>query len=139
MPDRSGFFPFFPSREPPRRAARMSAMTVPPQTDPHGAEATEAATPDDAIRAVVERLARPHRSGGLVIERAAILAKGADCTAVVAWITAHDGQPETALAAPAGGLHGARLSPTAAPRVPSRYVVPAEALATRAGYARGSR
>jgi hypothetical protein len=32
----------------------------------------------DAIRSVVTRLARPHRAGGDVIERAAILAEGAD-------------------------------------------------------------
>ena len=88
-------------------------------------------TQDDPIRAVVERLARGHRSGGVVIERAAILAEGADCAAVVAWITAHDGQPEAPAPAPAkGGLHGARLSdPAAAHRVPARYVLPATALA----------
>ena len=34
--------------------------------------------PDEAIRAVVTRLSRPHASGGAVIERAAILAEGAD-------------------------------------------------------------
>jgi hypothetical protein len=44
---------------------------------------------DDAIRALVTRLARPHPSGGDVIERAAILAEGADLAAVMAWITAH--------------------------------------------------
>jgi hypothetical protein len=48
----------------------------------------------DAIRSVVTRLARPHRAGGDVIERAAILAEGADAGAVFAWIAAHDGQPE---------------------------------------------
>jgi hypothetical protein len=50
---------------------------------------------DDAIRALVTRLARPHPSGGEVIERAAILAEGADFAAVMVWITAHDGIPET--------------------------------------------
>ena len=49
---------------------------------------------DDAIRALVIRLARPHGSGGEVIERAAILAEGADSAAVIAWITAHAGVPE---------------------------------------------
>jgi hypothetical protein len=33
---------------------------------------------DDAIRAVVVRLSRPHGSGGDVIERATILAEGRD-------------------------------------------------------------
>jgi hypothetical protein len=33
---------------------------------------------DDAIRTLVTRLSRPHASGGAVIERAAILAEGAD-------------------------------------------------------------
>ena len=33
---------------------------------------------DDAIRAVVVRLSRPHASGGDAIERAAILAEGGD-------------------------------------------------------------
>src|SRR4051794_12783402 len=94
------------------------------------ANTAEATDDDAAIRAVVERLARSHRSGGVVIERAAILAEGADCTAVVEWITAHDGQPEEAVApAPSGGLHGARLSESASSsRFPARYVLPAGAL-----------
>jgi hypothetical protein len=91
-----------------------------------------AATNDDALRAIVERLGRSHPSGGTVVERAAILAEGADCTAVVAWIMAHAGQPEHA-AAPStsgGGLHGGRLSHSASPegRPPARYVLPAGAL-----------
>jgi hypothetical protein len=83
---------------------------------------------DDAIRAVVERLARRHPSGGTVIERAAILAEGADSAAVVAWIIAHDGKPEAAAVAPSRGLHGPRLSDPmgSQPRPPLRYVLPAE-------------
>ena len=55
------------------------------------AEATAPAeTKDDAIRATLARLARRRSDGGAVIERAAILAEGAACAAVVAWITAHD-------------------------------------------------
>jgi hypothetical protein len=86
---------------------------------------------DDAIVALVTRLARPHRSGGQVIERAAILAEGADFSAVMEWITAHDGAPETAVAAipRGGGLHGARLGGSggaAAP--PLRFVLPAGVL-----------
>ena len=50
---------------------------------------------DDAICALVTRLARPHASGGEVIERAAILAEGADFAAIMAWVIAHGGKPET--------------------------------------------
>src|SRR4051794_19852594 len=85
---------------------------------------------DEAIRALVGRLARRQPSGALVIERAAILAEGADCAAVVAWIRAHAGQPEAALSTSNGGLHGSRLShhAGAANRPPARYVLPAGAL-----------
>jgi hypothetical protein len=86
----------------------------------------------DPIRAVVARLSRRHPSGGTVIERAAILAEGADGTAVVAWIIAHAGQPEAAVvSAPSRGLHSPRLSSTVGsePRQPLRYVLPAGALA----------
>jgi hypothetical protein len=85
---------------------------------------------DDAIRALVRRLARPHPSGGDVIERAAILAEGADAALIVAWITAHAGKPEARVpAAPRRGLHG-RLSDGggAEPGTPLRYVLPAGAL-----------
>ena len=65
----------------------------------------------DAILALVTRLARPHASGGDVIERAAILAEGGDFPAVIAWIISHAGEPESAVAsASTGGLHGSRLS-----------------------------
>jgi hypothetical protein len=87
---------------------------------------------DDAIRALVKRLARPHLSGGEVIERAAILAAGADSAAVMDWITAHDGVPETMTATPPRhGLHGSRLSGAGAAesRAPLRFVLPAGALA----------
>ena len=86
---------------------------------------------DKAIRAVVTRLSRPHASGGDVIERAAILAEGADAAAIVEWIVAHAGEPEAAVPrAPARGLHGARLSggPAAAGDTPRRYVLPVGAL-----------
>lgn len=86
---------------------------------------------DDAIRALVRRLARPHPSGGDVIERSVILAEGADFTEVIAWITAHAGIPEVTVAgAPRRGLHGPRLDDGAgaAPRAPLRYVLPAGTL-----------
>jgi hypothetical protein len=85
---------------------------------------------DESIRAVVTRLARPGPAGGAV-ERAAILAEGADSGAIITWIIAHAGQPE-AIAPPAStrGLHGARLSGGlgAERRPPRRYVLPASAL-----------
>jgi hypothetical protein len=83
---------------------------------------------DDAIRTLVTRLSRPHGSGGEVIERAAILAAGADSAAVLAWIAAHDGQPEALVPVVSGrGLHSARLTDggaTDSPK-PRRYVLPA--------------
>jgi hypothetical protein len=87
---------------------------------------------DDAIRALVTRLARSHPSGGDVIERAAILAEGADFAAVMAWIVAHAGQPEMAVSAGSrGGLHGSRLGVGGGsePRTPLRFVLPAGVLA----------
>jgi hypothetical protein len=92
-------------------------------SDPQSSEPT-------AIRDVVRRLSRPDSSGGSVIERAAIMAEGADSQAIIRWIVAHAGQPE-AIAPPAtaGGLHGSRLSGGAAEgRPPRRYVLPADAL-----------
>ena len=85
---------------------------------------------DEAIRALVTRLARPHASGGKVIERAAILAEGGDFAAVMAWITDHAGVPEAVSAAPTHGLHGSRLddSGRTPERAPSRFVLPAGVL-----------
>jgi len=46
-----------------------------------------------------------------VVERAAILAEGADSGAIITWILTHAGQPEAiAPQASTRGLHGARLS-----------------------------
>lgn len=87
---------------------------------------------DEAIRDLVTRLARPHASGGKVIERAAILAEGADFAAVIAWIEARAGRPEAAVSPAAShGLHGTRLNGTGAgqDRPPLRFVLPAGALA----------
>jgi hypothetical protein len=81
---------------------------------------------DDAERAVVARLSRPHPSGGTVIERAAILAEGADSARLVAWVVAHGGQPEAAVVSVKRGLHSPRLDdPGASLRPPLRYVLPA--------------
>ncbi len=86
---------------------------------------------DDMILALVKRLARPHASGGAVIERAAILAEGADFASVMAWIADHDGRPEASVApASTHGLHGSRFSNTGGEqrRSPLRYVLPAGTL-----------
>ena len=86
---------------------------------------------DLAIRLLVTRLARPHPSGGTVIERAAILAEGADFEAVMAWIVANGGIPEATLPkASTSGLHGSRVRDTGGSerRTPSRFVLPAGAL-----------
>jgi hypothetical protein len=85
---------------------------------------------DDAIRTLVARLGRPHRSGGIVIERATILAAGADSQAVMAWITAHGGTPETVTTGPTRrGLHGALLHAEGADAGQvTRFVMPAGAL-----------
>ena len=79
------------------------------------------------IRELVTRLSRPDRRGASVIERAAILAEGANTDSIVTWILDHGGQPEApASAAGRGGLHGWTLTgqganDTVAPR---RYVIP---------------
>jgi hypothetical protein len=86
---------------------------------------------DDAIRTLVTRLARPHPSGGDVIERAAIVAEGADFAVIMTWITDHAGIPEARIAvAPRHGLHG-RINDSGGAEVqtPLRYVLPAGALA----------
>ncbi|MEA2385628.1 MAG: hypothetical protein QOH72_5599 [Solirubrobacteraceae bacterium] len=93
----------------------------------HPEKATES-----EIRALLARLGRPHPSGGTVIERAALMAEGADFDATIAWILAHGGQPEEAVtAAPSGGLHGLRtdrVSRSAGSSRPRRFVLPADAL-----------
>ena len=86
---------------------------------------------DEAILALVTRLARPHASGGSVIERAALLAEGSDFASVIAWIAAHDGKSEASLApVSAHGLHGSRLDGAGGgqQRPPLRYVLPAGTL-----------
>jgi hypothetical protein len=82
---------------------------------------------DDAIRTLVTRLSRADSSGGGTIERAAILAEGSDLGAVVAWITAHGGEPEAAVSAVSGrGLHSSLSSSARKPNsTPLRYVLPA--------------
>jgi hypothetical protein len=86
---------------------------------------------DDAIRSLVVRLARPRPGGGATIERAAIVAEGADFDAVMSWIVAHGGEAEARTeSAPRHGLHGSRLHAGGGsrPRAPARFTLPAEAL-----------
>jgi hypothetical protein len=97
-------------------------MTVMPEHQNPPAEVDPAPAREDAIRAIVVRLSRPHPRGD-VIERAAILAEGASSTAIMDWIVAHAGEPEAAPAPAASrGLHSSRIAtaPTAV-----RYVLPA--------------
>jgi hypothetical protein len=86
----------------------------------------ETQTSEEAIRAVVTRLARPHRSGGAVIERAAILAEAGNSAAIFDWIAAHAGEPEVvAPAAPKKGLYGSGFGGgVTESRGPARYVLP---------------
>lgn len=87
---------------------------------------------DDAIRTIVKRLARPHPSGGTVIERAAIVAEGIGSDDMMTWILAHGGTPEAAVSKASGrrGLHGLNDDAVGAAeaRSPSRFVLPAGAL-----------
>ena len=86
---------------------------------------------DVEINALVARLSRPHPSGGVVIERAAILAAGADSPAVIDWIIAHSGTPDTTVhVARRRGLHGSRMNDVDSPstRNPLRFVLPAGSL-----------
>lgn len=84
------------------------------------------------IRSLVARLGRPHASGGTVVERAALMAEGADLEATVTWILAHGGEPEiSGSPAPRGGLHGARSNTAgtgAGSRTPRRFILPPGAL-----------
>jgi hypothetical protein len=86
---------------------------------------------DHEITALLTRLSRPHPSGGTVIERAAILAAGADFAQVMDWITAHSGTPEATIPTRRNrGLHGSRVNDgnTLTSERPVRFVLPANAL-----------
>jgi hypothetical protein len=90
---------------------------------------------DDTIRALLTRLARPEASGGDVIERAAILAAGSDFAAIMAWVIAHGGKPETVAAAlPSGGMYGSRVTDGRGEQssTPLRFVLPPGALVRQA-------
>lgn len=84
---------------------------------------------DHEIRALVARLGRPHRSGGIVIERASVLAEGQGASDVLDWIRANGGEPEAATPPKkaGSGVHGGGgfhdRGPVSTP-VPRRYVLP---------------
>jgi hypothetical protein len=86
---------------------------------------------DDEIRTLLTRLARPHESGGKIVERAAILANGADFAEVMAWITARGGTAEAMVSTTKGGLHNMRddTRADATAQTPRRFVLPPDALA----------
>jgi|tagenome__1003787_1003787.scaffolds.fasta_scaffold20376825_2 hypothetical protein len=101
----------------------------PQRGDETPADTPDRVLPDDeAIRTLVTRLSRRHRSGGRVVERAAVVASGSDGDAIIAWIVAHHGRPESDVPAGAerGGLYGARAPQRVS--TPQRYVLPAGAL-----------
>jgi hypothetical protein len=82
---------------------------------------------DERIRAVLTRLSRRNSSGGLVVERAAVIAEGGDSAAIFSWIADHDGQPEArAPAKSSRGLHRGQLDGNGdvGSRPPQRYVLP---------------
>ena len=113
----------------------MQTDPAPPDDGPASVDGTPDAKPqeteEDAIRALVKRLSRPHPSGGRVIERAAILAAGANSSAILRWIAAHAWEAEELAALPTGsGLHAARIHDRGGldGRAPLRYVLPPEAL-----------
>jgi hypothetical protein len=84
--------------------------------------------PTDTIGAVVRRLSRPHASGGMVIERSAILAEGSDSAAILSWISDHDGVADSTVApSRSSGLHGTRENVGVGQHVSSarRFVLPA--------------
>ncbi len=86
--------------------------------------------PADATRALVRRLARPHVSGGMVIERSVILAEGTGSAAILTWISDHDGVADSTEAPiRSRGLHGSHGNAGAEQGVgpTRRFVLPARA------------
>jgi hypothetical protein len=91
---------------------------------------TSPANHADATAVLIKRLARPHPSGGTVIERSVILAEGTQSTAILAWIADHDGTPDSTLARPQSkGLHSPSPAVGADRQAAQarRYILPAHA------------
>ena len=65
-----------------------------------------------------------------MVDRAALLADGADFGDVMAWITAHGGIPEAVVSTARGGLHDQHFDarPGAEVQTPRRFVLPPGAL-----------
>jgi hypothetical protein len=88
----------------------------------------------DTTEAVVKRLARPHASGGMVIERSVILAEGAASAAILSWISEHDGIADSTAPSTRGhGLHGSRATAPLQAAPARRFVLPAHAFLTAPG------
>lgn len=86
----------------------------------------------DPVGAVVRRLARPHASGGTVIERSVIIAEGASSAAILSWISDHRGVADSTASAGAArstGLHGSRINAAGGQEAgpARRFVLPADA------------
>lgn len=103
------------------------APTEPDAGTPAAATSTRPELDGAAIRDLVIRLARPTRTGGHVIERAAILAEGSRCGDIEAWIVHHGGEPEMPPVRVGRGLHADRGDRPGG--APTRYLLPAGALA----------
>jgi hypothetical protein len=86
----------------------------------------------DETAALVRRLARPHDSGGMVIERSVILAEGANSAAILSWISEHGGVADFTLSSTRshGGLHGSRANAPLQDVPARRFVLPARAFLT---------
>ena len=84
---------------------------------------------DQEITSVIRNLSRPHPSGGVVIERSAILAVGAGSPEIIDWIIAHSGTAETATPR-SRGLHGWRAigGDGGASAHPTRFILPPDTL-----------
>lgn len=91
-------------------------------------------TATDETAALVKRLARPHASGGMVIERSVILAEGANSAAILSWISEHAGIADSTVPSTRShGLHGAHASTPLRDAPARRFVLPASAFTTAPG------
>ncbi|MGO9488678.1 MAG: hypothetical protein ACLQBB_06585 [Solirubrobacteraceae bacterium] len=91
-------------------------------------------TAADETAALVRRLARPHASGGMVIERSVILAEGANSAAILSWISEHDGIADsTTPSTRSHGLHGSRDNAPSQAGPARRFVLPARAFQSAPG------
>ena len=84
---------------------------------------------DLEITTLIRNLSRPHPSGGLVIERAAILAAGTDSPQIIDWILAHAGTPEAPVSQ-SRGLHGSPIDAGKgrSSAHPTRFILPADTI-----------